>query len=282
MEVDDSLRSESVKRMHTYAKSANVVDSLDTCIPESPGASPLPKMRRPTSDPSNAVLLEAIERLGKKQDDFMEKLLEIENSVASNSILLSDLAARVDVVAKTSEDTTAKSNKLDSQMSTLAAENKRLWDNMDELDAYKRRWNLRIAGVPEVDGENVKMVIMDIFLQVSPCLADVLQTSIDVAHRLGPKLGNARPRTMIVQFLSRSHHDLVWADAKKSEVLKQKKMRITEDLTQRTKEAWNNLWPLVEKARKEGRRAGFKGPFAIVDGKKICADDIWLLMDIKG
>ncbi len=57
-------------------------------------------------------------------------------------------------------------------------------------------------------------------------------------------------------------------------MLKQKKIRITEDLTQRTKEARNKLWPLVEKARKEGRRAGFKGPFAIVDGKKICADDI--------
>ncbi len=79
---------------------------------------------------------------------------------------------------------------------------------------------------------------------------------------------------MIVQFLSRSHRGLVWADAKKSEVLKQKKMRITEDLTQRTKEARNKLWPLVEKARKEGCCAGFKGPFAIVDGKKICADDI--------
>ncbi len=68
----------------------------------------------------------AVERLGKKQDDFMEKLLEIEKSVASNSILISDLAARVDVVAKASEDTAAKSDKLDSQMSTLAAENKRL------------------------------------------------------------------------------------------------------------------------------------------------------------
>ncbi len=223
MEVDDSSRSESVKRMHTYAKSANVVDSLDTCFPESPGASPLPKMRRPTADPSNAVLLEAIERLGKKQDDFMEKLLEIEKSVASNSILISDLAARVDVVAKASEDTAAKSDKLDSQ-STLAAENKRLWDKVDELDAYKRRWNLRIAGVPEVDGENVKMVIMDIFLQVSPSLADVLQTSIDVAHRLGPKLGNARPRTIIVQFLSRSHRDRVWADAKNQKCSNRRKL----------------------------------------------------------
>ncbi|KAL1251833.1 hypothetical protein QQF64_019629 [Cirrhinus molitorella] len=168
--------------MHSYAKSTDVVDSLDTCFPESPGASPLPKMRLPASDPSNAVLLEAIERLGKKQDDFMEKILEVEKTVSSNSILISDLGARIDVVAKSSEDTAAKSDKLDRQVSTVAEENKRLLDKVDELDAYKRRWNLRVAGVPEVDGENVKMVILDIFLWVSPSLADLLQTSIDVAH----------------------------------------------------------------------------------------------------
>ncbi|CAM4427957.1 unnamed protein product [Leuciscus chuanchicus] len=127
------------------------------------------------------------------------------------------------------------------------------------MSTYKRRWNLRTSGVLEEDGENVKMVIIDIFLQVSPGLADVLQSSIDVAHRLGPKLGNARPRTIIVQFLSRSHRDRIWADARSSEVLKQKKIRISEDLTQRTKEARNKLWPLLEKARKEGRRADFCG-----------------------
>ncbi|KAJ7983565.1 hypothetical protein DPEC_G00376620 [Dallia pectoralis] len=137
---------------------------------------------------------------------------------------------------------------MDSQLSSLVAENKRLWDKVDELDAYKRRWNLRIS--------------------------DVLQSSIDVAHRLGPKLGYTRPRTIIVQFLSRSHRDRIWADARRSEVLKQKKIRISEDLTQRTKEARNKLWPLVEKARKEGRRAGFRGPNAVVDGKRISADDV--------
>ncbi len=136
--LDDMPKSESVKRMHTYTKSANAVDSLDVCLPESPGASPLTKMQRPASDSSNAVLFEAIERMGKKQDEFMEKLLEIEKSVTSHSILISDLATRVDAVAKKSEDTAAKSDKMDSQLSTLAAENKRLWDKVDELDAYKR------------------------------------------------------------------------------------------------------------------------------------------------
>lgn len=274
MEVDHTPKSESVKRMQNYSKTAHDLDSLDVCLPESPAASPLPKMRRPASDPSNAVLLEAIERLGKKQDDFMEKLLEVEKSVASNSTLISDLTTRVDAVDIKSENTAVKFHKMDSQLSSLAAENKHLWDKVDELDAYKRRWNLRISGVLEEDGENVKMVIMDIFLQVSPGLADVLQSSIDVSHRLGPKLGNACPRMIIVQFLSRSHRDRIWADARRSEVLKQKKIRISEDLTQRTKEAWNKLWPLVEKARKEGRRAGFRGPNAIVDGRRISADDV--------
>ncbi|KAJ8001023.1 hypothetical protein DPEC_G00186500 [Dallia pectoralis] len=229
-------------------------------------------MRRPASDPSNAILLEAIERLGKKQDDFMEKLLEVEKSVASNSVLISDLTLRIDAVEKYSENTTVRSGKMDSQLSLLVAENKRLWDKVDELDAYKRRWNLRISGVLEEERENVKMIILDIFRQVSPGLADVLQSSIDVAHRLGPKLGYTRPRTIIVQFLSRSHRDRIWADARRSEVLKQKKIRISKDLTQRTKEARNKLWPLVEKARKEG--AGFRGPNAVVDGKRISATDV--------
>ncbi|KAJ7996529.1 hypothetical protein DPEC_G00237990 [Dallia pectoralis] len=109
-------------------------------------------MRRPASDPSNAILLEAIERLGKKQDDFMEKLLEVEKSVASNSVLISDLTLRIDAVEKYSENTAVKSGKMDSQLSSLVAENKRLWDKVDELDAYKRRWNLRISGVLEEEG----------------------------------------------------------------------------------------------------------------------------------
>lgn len=104
-EVDD------IKRTHSYSKSDNVVDSLDVCFIESPAASPLPKMRCLTSDPSNAVLLEVIERLGKKQDDIMDKLLEIEKSVMSNSIPISDLT-RVDAVAKKSENT--KSYQMDS------------------------------------------------------------------------------------------------------------------------------------------------------------------------
>ncbi|KAL0153160.1 hypothetical protein M9458_051531 [Cirrhinus mrigala] len=261
--------ADNVKRVHDYAKPTPVEDLSMDCTPlsDTPINSPLAK-------PSNAAILEAIERLGKKQDMFMEKLLQIERSVASNSTLISELAIKVDSVTDKTERAVVKTDELGVQVAAVIAENKHLWEKVDDLDAYKRRWNLKISGVPEEAGENVKMVAMDIFSRISPGLRDGLQTSIDVAHRIGQRDPDAFPRRIIVQFLSRTHRDRIWLDSKNSEVLRQKGIKITEDLTQRTREARNKLWPLVSQARREGKRAGFKGSFAIIDGKKITADNM--------
>lgn len=265
---------DAVKRVHDYAKSTPEDDASMDCMPllDTPINSPLAKVRRQTSEPSNAAILEAIERLGKKQDIFMEKLLEIERSVTSNSTLISELAIKIDSATDKTERVEVKTNELSAQVASVIAENKQLWGKVDELDAYKRRWNLKIAGVPEEAGENVKLIAMDIFSRISPGLRDGLQSSIDVAHRLGQRDADAFPRRIIVQFLSRTHRDRIWLDSKNSEVLRQKGIKITEDLTQRAREARNKLWPLVSQARKEGKRAGFKGSFAIIDGKKLTAD----------
>lgn len=270
----DQGTGDNVKRVHDYTKPVTGEDMDCQHLPETPTKSPLPKMRRHSSEPSNVVILEAIERLGKKQDVFMEKLLEIERSVASNSTLISDLNTKVDLASEKAEGAMIKTDKLDSQLAAMKAENKKLWERVDELDEYKRRWNLKITGISEEAGENVKMIAMEVFSQVSPGLREILQTSIDVAHRIGPKEGGMQIRRIIVQFLSRSIRDRIWSDAKNSEVLKQKGIKITEDLTQRAREARNKLWPLVSQARKDGKRAGFKGSFAIIDGKKISADNM--------
>lgn len=266
-----------MKRVHDYSKPTPEGDLGMDCtpsLPDTPINSPLSKVRRQTSEPSNTAILEAIERLGKKQDIFMEKLLEIERSVASNSTLISEITLKVDSVTDKTERAVVKTGELGVQVAAVIAENKQLWEKVDDLDAYKRRWNLKISGVPEEAGENVKMIAMDIFSQVSPGLRDGLQMSIDVAHRIGPREAGAFPRRIIVQFLSRTHRDRIWLDSKNSEVIKQKGIKITEDLTQRAREARNKLWPLVNQARREGKRAGFKGSFAIIDGKKITADNL--------
>ncbi|KAL1252713.1 hypothetical protein QQF64_017406 [Cirrhinus molitorella] len=108
------------------------------------------------------------------------------------------------------------------------------------------------------------MTIIDLLSRISPTIADTLQTSVDVAHCLGPKpkKGNdpTQPRRIIVQFLARMTRDCIWKDAKNSEVLKQKKRKITEDLTQyvsKTQEpSYGHWWKMPDN---KGRSPGAEG-----------------------
>lgn len=158
---------------------------------------------------------------------------------------------------------------LENVVSSLSKENESLRQSCLELDEYKRIWNLRVAGVPESNNENVKNVILEIFGNVSPESAASLANSVDIVHRLGPKSATDRSRLIIVQFTSRSVRDKIWKDAKSSDYLRRNNYRVLEDLSLNMKEERNKLWPLVNQARDEGKRAGFRGAFAYVEGKKI-------------
>lgn len=86
------------------------------------------------------------------------------------------------------------------------------------------------------------MTVIDLLSRISPTIADTLQNSVDVAHHLGPRpkkgnvIGSSQLRRIIMQFLAQTTRDRIWIDAKNSEVLKQKNIKITEDLTQYVKD----------------------------------------------
>ena len=48
--------------------------------------------------------------------------------------------------------------------------------------------------------------------------------------------------------------------------LKAKKLKSGEDLTTKDKEMQNKLWPQIEEAHKQGKKAFFVGTKAIIDG----------------
>ncbi|KAL1274377.1 hypothetical protein QQF64_027191 [Cirrhinus molitorella] len=78
-----------------------------------------------------------------------------------------------------------------------------------------------------------------------------------------------RPRAIIIQFSSRVARDGVWRAAKSSEFLRGNGLRFTKDLTAFDREKRLLLWPAVEKARKEGKRAYFVGHRAFTEGSEI-------------
>ncbi|CAM4277722.1 unnamed protein product [Leuciscus chuanchicus] len=190
----------------------------------------------------------------------------LETTVQVNTASLNSVTEALEFMSNQIEEVSGKVSSLQNRVESLEKENCVLRDKCEELDAYKRRWNLRVSGIQEQRGEDVRKILIDLFCKVSPEIADQLVYTLDITHRLGPRSEGARAsRRIIVQFLSRNVRDQIWRDARTSAILKERKIRIFEDLTQSTKDARNKLWPLVERARKEGKRAGFRGPFAYGD-----------------
>ncbi|RXN35673.1 hypothetical protein ROHU_003627 [Labeo rohita] len=72
----------------------------------------------------------------------------------------------------------------------------------------------------------------------------------------------------------RHFRDALWKAAKNSPYLTKHHLRFAEDLSPEDRERRNKLWPLVEKARQQGRRAYFVGPKAFIDGKELVLQDM--------
>lgn len=84
----------------------------------------------------------------------------------------------------------------------------------------KRRWDLRLIGLPEKENEDTRETVMGNRTQVTPCSVEKLQQSVDTVHRLGKRndaATNKLPRPVIIQLTMRTVRDEVW---KKSRVKK--------------------------------------------------------------
>lgn len=139
-----------------------------------------------------------------------------------------------------------------------------------ELARYKRRWNLRLRGVPEEENEEVRMKVINICQNVAPGHEEKFLEVIDSVHRLGRKHPDkTQARDIILQFSMRHFRDMIWKMAKHSEYLKKKNLRFKEDLTPEDREKRIYLWPAIQKARQEKKIAFFVGGRAFVDNKEV-------------
>lgn len=145
---------------------------------------------------------------------------------------------------------------------------------LDELESHSRRVNLRLFNLPETDQENVRDKVISICQQVVPELKDQMASHVDVAHRLGAKWRSAggpsrpsRPRAVIVRFAHRWVREEIWKAAKASPYLQQHELQFKQDFSKGDRERRERLWPLVQKARSNGKTVFFRGPRAFIEGE---------------
>ncbi|KAL0203733.1 hypothetical protein M9458_001751, partial [Cirrhinus mrigala] len=133
---------------------------------------------------------------------------------------------------------------------------------------YSWRWTLKLHGVQEKDGEDVHGVVINILGNVVPDISERMEETVDIAHRLGPRKKDGTCRSIMILFAFRRYRDIVWQSARDCKFLRVNKLRFTEALSPEDRVAREKLWPLVKKARDEGKKTSFRRSFALIDGKR--------------
>ena len=133
-------------------------------------------------------------------------------------------------IAKLDEELTKLNNNValkDKAIAGLEDDNYRLSQEVDDLEQYTRRTNVRIYGVAEQPEENTDNLAVDFFK--SELNVDVASNDISRSHRVGKKSA-AKPRPIIVRF---TKHNTKVAVMSLRRVLKERKrpFNLQKDLT---------------------------------------------------
>lgn len=222
----------------------------------------------------SAVLLteifNAIHSLNSKQDAFFQKITNIESSIEVTTAAVNSLSETINRLLSDVAIHGEKINKAEASIQHMQQENVSLKSRVEELERYSRKWCLKLLGVKEREGENVRTITINHLARVVPRIKDKLEEAVDVVHRVG-KRPDGSPRHIIIRFAIRRYRDIIWMEAKNSIYLRENAIYVKESLSKADIESRNKLWPLVLAARKEGKKAGFSGPFAVIINKRIDA-----------
>lgn len=166
------------------------------------------------------------------------------------------------------KDGKAKMYAFDKQLSSVIKIQEDLVNRTSEIERYKRRWNLRVIGIKEATGEDIKQETIALLAEIAPHLQHKLEDIVDTVHRVGPKMKD-RSRQVIIQFCMRKYRDEFWRSTKTSDVCKIRGIKFAEDLSKEDREARAALWPRISEARAAGKNAYYRGPYGYIEGTRI-------------
>lgn len=238
------------------------IDPEFSPLPESPSSSPAPKKtcggnREP--EPSLQSILKAVN----------DRAEEVKCMINLNSEDIKDIKKAIEHLHEEVGDIQKENLELKTKCAKLESDMENLQERVADAERYKRRWCLRLYGLPEQGEENVKEKVTAVCQKVAPTPGPKVAEGIDVAHRLGRRRDDNKPRAVIILFAYRTLRDELWRNAKNNVYLRDNKLRFGEDLTKEDKDARAALWPIIEKARSAGKKAYFVGRKGYVDGVEV-------------
>lgn len=140
-------------------------------------------------------------------------------------------------------------------------------------ERYSRRWNLRLFGVKEEQQDDTWRVAVEI------CQACCLNVKINFLTLYIGSAPNAQT-TSVPDLLSSSSSladpESLWKAAKTSPFLKENRdLKFAEDLSWEERERCSKMWPIIEKARRENKKAYYVGCRGFVNGTEVFPSSEW-------
>ena len=174
-----------------------------------------------TSDENDEDVIPKLQEMLRDQADQPGLDKNTATAVAVTQLLLPVMGMTNRSVEKRLAQTETSINKLRASVRLNAYEN-------DRLQQYTRRENIRISGIPEVDGEQLKGKIVELGNEMG---LNIVERDINACHRLGPK-HSGRSRAIIVRFFARdTKHDFLVNKNKLKDKVSYRNVYINEDLT---------------------------------------------------
>ncbi|KAL3979010.1 tripartite motif-containing protein 35 [Sarotherodon galilaeus] len=227
------------------------------------------KVVRPS--PTTSDILAAIQALHVRFDKQDDKMADINNKLSENASLIANLVESIEFNAAEVRDCKDKIAGLEKEASTLRREVDELKEKARERDRYSRRWNLRIKGMKEGMGEDIRKEVIKILAKIAPEWSDNMEYIVDTVHWIGRK-EEGRNRQVMIQFTKRLHRDGIWKKSKNAQICETEKIRFAEDLTKEDRLEREKVWPKILQARNAGEKAYYRGAVGYINGRRVLAD----------
>lgn len=223
------------------------------------------------SSPTANDILEAIQALHVRFDKQDDKMADINTKLSENSSLIAGLAQSLEFNATEISECKGKISKLEKEVSTLRKELDNYKEKAKETERYSRRWNLRMKGLKERMGEDVRREVVRILSKIAPEWSDKMEDYVDTAHRVGKK-EDGKNRQIIIQFTKRLHRDGIWKKSKDAQICESEGIRFAEDLSKEDRLEREKIWPKILQARNAGEKAYYRGAAGYINGRRVQAD----------
>ncbi len=205
---------------------------------------------------------------GALSEDMQDVKKDMVNKKINKEELEGEVNKEQENQQKTISDLKEELNKVNKEKENQQKTISDLKKKLEEAKRNTREFNLWLYGLQEQKGEDLRKRVIDICCCVAPEAAPDFDKLINIVLRVGQKK-EGKNRPIIMSFKERSTHELLLTALYSSEYHRSSPLQFKDVLTAGDIDTRNRLWPRIEAARKEGKKAFFIGAKAIIDGKEI-------------